>query len=273
MPADVDCPHVLGPREGRRGTTHEAISVCTCVEHWCQHRCAGCRSAATAADAARSGDLHSGRAALQLDRLLYRRQSWRWLDYLRRCFRHARQYIHANNNAQFLGGGQVGVNYEFWGGVVVGAEAMFDWLPNNSNTITATAPSGATASLSINNRWITTATGKLGYAWDRVLFYGKGGGAWVGSNSPGITTAAGVPLGLSNTNSNLGWTAGLGVEWAFWNNWSARAEWDYVRLNSQTFTVTGTPAPGSFAGDVFNNNNRQINMFTAGVNYKFGWGW
>ena len=92
----------------------------------------------------------------------------------------------SNNNAQFLGGGQVGVNYEFWGGVVVGAEAMFDWLPNNSNTITATAPSGATASLSINNRWITTATGKLGYAWDRVLLYGKGGGAWVGSNSPGI---------------------------------------------------------------------------------------
>jgi outer membrane immunogenic protein len=184
----------------------------------------------------------------------------------------------SNNNAQFLGGGQVGVNYEFWGGVVVGAEAMFDWLPNNSNTITATAPATApggagTASLSINNRWITTATGKLGYAWDRVLFYGKGGGAWVGSSSPGITTAGGVPLTLSNTNSNLGWTAGLGVEWAFWNNWSARAEWDYIKLNSQTFTASGVVGTTPFAGDVFNNNNRQINMFTAGVNYKFGWGW
>ena len=42
------------------------------------------------------------------------------------------------STTQFLGGGQVGVNYEFWGGVVVGAEAMFDWLPNNGNTFTAT---------------------------------------------------------------------------------------------------------------------------------------
>ena len=32
-------------------------------------------------------------------------------------------------NTSFVGGGQVGVNYEFWGGVVIGAEAMFDWVP------------------------------------------------------------------------------------------------------------------------------------------------
>src|SRR6476469_10280547 len=43
-------------------------------------------------------------------------------------------------NTSFLGGGQVGVNYEFWGGVVIGAEAMFDWVPNTSNTITVTNP-------------------------------------------------------------------------------------------------------------------------------------
>jgi hypothetical protein len=38
--------------------------------------------------------------------------------------------------------------------------------------------------------------------------------------------------------------------------------------------IAGTPAPGSFAGDVISVNNRNINMFTAGVNYKFGgWGY
>jgi len=62
------------------------------------------------------------------------------------------------------------VNYEFWGGVVVGAKAMFDWLPNTSNTVTATNLAAGTATATINNRWLTTATGKLGYAWDRVLF-------------------------------------------------------------------------------------------------------
>src|ERR1700674_2523079 len=40
----------------------------------------------------------------------------------------------SGQTVKFLGGGQVGVNYEFWGGVVIGAEAMFDWLPNTTNT-------------------------------------------------------------------------------------------------------------------------------------------
>ena len=71
------------------------------------------------------------------------------------------------------------------------------------------------------------------------------------------------------STSNLGWTAGFGVEWAFLPHWSARAEYDFIGLNNQTFTV----APGSaFAGDLISVNNRNIQMFTAGVNYKFG-GW
>ena len=44
----------------------------------------------------------------------------------------------SGQTTKFLGGGQVGVNYEFYGGVVIGAEAMFDWLPNTTNTFTAT---------------------------------------------------------------------------------------------------------------------------------------
>jgi len=178
-------------------------------------------------------------------------------------------------NTSFLGGGQVGVNYEFWGGVVVGAEAMFDWVPNTSNTINVTNPglglSPATAT--INNRWLTTATGKLGYAWDRVLLYGKGGGAWVGASNPSFTVGGTPASFTSSSSNNFGWTAGLGVEWAFAGSWSARAEWDYVRLQDQSFTVAGT-APGSYAGDVISVNNRSINMFTAGLNYKFGgWGY
>ena len=43
-----------------------------------------------------------------------------------------------DNSIKGLGGGQVGVNYEFANGVVVGAEAMFDWRFNNNNTSTIT---------------------------------------------------------------------------------------------------------------------------------------
>jgi outer membrane immunogenic protein len=175
-----------------------------------------------------------------------------------------------SSNTTFLGGGQVGVNYEFWGGVVIGAEAMFDWAPNQNNTITATlpAPIAGSATATINNRWLSTATGKLGYAWDRVLLYGKGGGAWVGQNNSNLTVA-GAPFNLtSSSNNNLGWTAGVGVEWAFWGTWSARAEYDYIGLNNQTYNVT---APGAAAVlDTITANKRSINMVTAGVNYKFG---
>jgi outer membrane immunogenic protein len=50
-----------------------------------------------------------------------------------------------NSSAQFLGGGQVGFNYEFWRGVVIGVEGDFDWLANSNNTSSSIAlvgPSG-----------------------------------------------------------------------------------------------------------------------------------
>ena len=118
----------------------------------------------------------------------------------------------SGQTTKFLGGGQVGVNYEFYSGVVIGAEAMFDWLPNTSNTFNATGAglaAGSTAAATFNNRWLTTATGKLGYAWDRVLLYGKGGGAWVGASNPGLTVnGATGTRSPTSTTTNFGWTAG-----------------------------------------------------------------
>ena len=118
-------------------------------------------------------------------------------------------------------------------------------------------------------RWLTTATGRLGYAWDRVLFYAKGGGAWVGAGSPGITVG-GAPHSASSSNSDFGWTAGFGLEWAFSDNWSVRAEYDYIGLSNQTFTVA--PGPTTFGGDVISYDNRSISTMTLALNYKFG-GW
>jgi opacity protein-like surface antigen len=63
------------------------------------------------------------------------------------------------------------------------------------------------------------------------------------------------------------------VEWAFWGNWSARAEYDYIGLNNTTYTVATTAAAGPFSGATITTNNRNIQLVTAGVNYKFGGGW
>ncbi len=171
----------------------------------------------------------------------------------------------------FLGGGQVGANWEFGPGVVIGAEADFDWLPNTSNalTITNAGPPAATATATINDRWLTLVDARLGYAWDRLLIYGKGGWAFAGVNNSNLNIG-GVPYAASASGSNNGWTAGAGLEYAFWGTWSARVEYDFVRLNNGTLTTPSAPAP--FTGDTISSNNRQISLVTVGLNYKFG-GW
>ena len=179
-------------------------------------------------------------------------------------------------STQFLGGGQLGFNYQFYNAIVIGVEADFDWLSNtssSSNTVVlqnpTAIPTGSTASVTVNNRWLTTVTGRVGYTWDRVLFYAKGGGAWVGSNNPALTIdGAGVPI--SPTKGNWGFTGGAGIEWAFWGNWSARLEYDFVGLN-QTFTLA-TSGGGLPTGDQFTGNTRNIQLVNVGINYKFG-GW
>ena len=177
----------------------------------------------------------------------------------------------SNNNATFVGGGQVGANYQFGSSFVVGIEGDFDWFANNNNSVTVVGPAGVAFQGSNNGRWLTTLTGRLGYAYDRVLFYGKGGAAWVGSNNFTLTDAAtGASASFSNNNTNTGWTAGGGLEWAFTNNWTARVEYDYVGLSNQTFVV---PAGfGTATGDIVATNNRNIQMVTVGVNYLFNWG-
>jgi outer membrane immunogenic protein len=177
----------------------------------------------------------------------------------------------STTSSSFLGGAQVGVNWEFWGGVVIGAEADFDWLPNTQNTLTLTAPGGATsATANINNRWLTLADAKLGYAWDRLLIYGKGGGAFAGASNSGLTVSGGGPvLAVSGPSTNDGWNAGVGLEYAFWGTWSVWAEYDYIRFNSATFTAA-TTAGTVFSGDVISANNRVIDLVRVGLNYKFG---
>ncbi len=86
-----------------------------------------------------------------------------------------------------------------------------------------------------------------------------------GNSSPTITNVAtGASFTSSSSNNNYGWTVGAGVEWAFYGNFSARLEYDYIDLNSQTFTA------GTFGGYTLTSNNRNIQFVNLGINYKFG---
>jgi len=91
---------------------------------------------------------------------------------------------------------------------------------------------------------------------------------WVGHDDftvTSLTTGASV---TASTNRNSGWLVGAGIEWAFWPNWSAKVEYNYLGLDDRTFIVpagTVTPLYLFLAGDTFTQSNRNIQMVKVGT--------
>jgi outer membrane immunogenic protein/high affinity Mn2+ porin len=73
---------------------------------------------------------------------------------------------------------------------------------------------------------------------------------------------------VSASNTNSGWVAGVGAEWAWSGPWSAKIEYDHVQLDD--FTSGAPILPGGVA-DRF-TASRDIDMVKFGINYRFGWG-
>jgi outer membrane immunogenic protein len=182
------------------------------------------------------------------------------------------------NNGAFIGGGQIGGNYQI-GQFVIGGEWDFDWAANNNNGGNGVLiPAlGNTYLLTNNDRWITTVAARFGWAIDHWLLYGKAGGGWVGTNNWNLTNVTtGVALGCGNfvtncSNSIGGWLVGAGFEYAFTNNWTVKVEYDYLGLGNRTINIPAT-APDAIAGDTFTSNNNNVQMVKVGVNYLFNWG-
>lgn len=180
-----------------------------------------------------------------------------------------------NNNGVFIGGGQIGGNYQI-GNFVIGGEWDFDWAANNNNGGNGVLTSVGNLVVTNNNRWITTVAARFGYAVDHWLLYGKAGGGWVGNNNLTVTNVTtGVSLTCGNFtscgNNTGGWLVGAGVEYAFTNNWTVKAEYDFLGLGNRTFVIpVGSPLIA--AGDTFTSNNRNIQTVKVGVNYLFNWG-
>jgi len=164
----------------------------------------------------------------------------------------------------FAGGGQLGFNYQT-GNVVWGVEGFFDGIAsgNNNTTAVVTGILGDQFQGSANARWVATAAGRLGITgpgFDHWLFYAKGGGGWVGYNASVGDLTTGLATHTSNTQA--GWMAGAGIEWAFAPNWTARVDYQFIGLNN--FSV----AP-IFVADRFQVNNPNVQTVTFGINYLF----
>jgi outer membrane immunogenic protein len=176
----------------------------------------------------------------------------------------------SRNSSGFAGGGQIGCDYQFAPGWVLGAEgrgAGTDLQASSARAVT-NVKTGVTlpSQLTVSNDFLASFTARLGYSLtDHWLFYVKGGAAWTNEKvDDAFTTVLGVAVDPSTSTTRTGWTTGTGVEWAFARNWSATIEYDYYDFGSKGLTLTDgnvTVTVSSFKDT--------IHTVTAGINYRF----
>jgi len=181
------------------------------------------------------------------------------------------------NTEGVIGGGQIGCNYQT-GSFVWGVEADFDGanITGSESISTAIAPFvPGTFSSSQKLDYLGTVRGRLGFTpADRWLVYATGGLAY-GETKYNLNFAfPGTDdfQSISASNTSTGWTAGGGVEWAFWSNWSLRAEYLYVDLGDSTFTSVPSGRAANLASNLTEKFENKYNIVRLGLNYKFDWG-
>jgi outer membrane immunogenic protein len=142
------------------------------------------------------------------------------------------------NTSGGIAGGTLGYNYQM-GTWLLGVETDLDWS-NIKGTFNGTVPiPGGTAPFSLSSQlnWLDTARVRVGFAWDRALFYGTAGAALGGLTTTANASAAvgglGVAATAADTQTRFGWTAGGGIEYAFTNSLSGKVEYLFVDLGSQ----------------------------------------
>lgn len=129
----------------------------------------------------------------------------------------------------FLGGVQAGYNWQLSRNWVFGIEADISGTDLN-NAVPAHVD------------YLGTLRARVGYTWDRTMFYGTGGLAWNRASVVGVH------------DTDTGYALGLGLEWAFAPNWSAKVEYMYYAFDNTSFVPT----------------DLDISTVKFGVNYRFG---
>ena len=81
--------------------------------------------------------------------------------------------LQQRNNGVFIGGGQIGGNYQI-GQFVIGGEWDFDWAANNNNSAGVFVPGVGNIAVTDNNRWITTVAARFGWAIDHCAALRQG---------------------------------------------------------------------------------------------------
>lgn len=175
----------------------------------------------------------------------------------------------SNNKIGFVGGGQVGYNWQT-GPVVFGLEADFQGHSNISSNNNTFGFGGGNS----GSGFLGTGRGRIGFlATPSFLIYATGGVAygnpWSSQNNslafflfPGAF-GGGFGFNQNQNNFKVGYTAGGGLEYMFTPNWSVKAEYLYVDLGRQS---------SNFLSNFGSASRSTAHVARLGVNYHFNFG-
>ena len=184
-----------------------------------------------------------------------------------------------------IGGGQLGFNWQIGKLFVVGVEADFQGTDIEGDDRTTgfdgfnAVPTNPDRFLEAHERiqWMGTVRGRVGIApWCRMLIYGTGGLAYgnvdySAQTNFGTTFFRGATYPVDFTETNTGWCAGGGIEYAISHHWTIRAEYLHYDLGDQSATqnqlIRGVPQGPPFF--VHYNFNTDGDMVRGAVNFKF----
>jgi outer membrane immunogenic protein len=157
-----------------------------------------------------------------------------------------------------IAGGQLGYNWQTDSNFVIGLEADLQWSDQHDRVDNPPGfDSEATADVDVN--WFGTLRARAGIAvMDTLLLYATGGLA-AGEVEYSVDDAGGVG---SDSNSQWGWTAGAGAEWALSDRFTLKAEYLHVDLGKDDFSPTGS---SSFDADV----DTDFDVVRGGINILF----
>jgi outer membrane immunogenic protein len=158
------------------------------------------------------------------------------------------------NSSGVIGGAHIGYNWQV-SQFVFGLEGDVNGTSYNGSNSFA----GELAPYTTRETVEGSIRGRVGVAWDRVLFYGTGGVA-LGNFQDTYTGAPGYD---SLSTTRVGWTVGGGVEYAVTDNWSIRAEYRYTDFGHvNDYLVNSLPGYSV-------NTHQTDNRVQAGFSYKF----
>jgi outer membrane immunogenic protein len=162
-------------------------------------------------------------------------------------------FVTTGDRSAFMGGLQIGADYQFAPNWVLGIEGQYSWTDLNRT--------GVLGPVVVNDstRGLGSVAGRLGYTWGPGLLYVKGG---VGFRDSDLSvTNGGLPVAVATSNDDVAYTVGAGLEYMFAPNWSAKVEYQFFNFGNTSFTATPAPAV-SF--------NHDINTVKFGINYRWG---